>query len=96
MSHRGVYTKRYGLGSHLSLNLDTYDVCVQPAYAVAPHVDDTTVLDGIRDVADEHVYAEARTRFAEYPASGCCPKCQIKFMEAPAAAGRGVNVFSVG
>ena len=63
MSHRGVYTKRYGLGSHLSLNLDTYDVCVQPAYAVAPHVDDTTVLDGIRDVADEHVYAEARTRF---------------------------------
>ena len=40
--------------------------------------------------------AEVRTRFAEYPASGCCPKCQIKFMEAPAAAGRGVNVFSVG
>ena len=29
--------------------------------------------------------AEARTRFAEYPTSGCCPKCQIKFMEAPAA-----------
>eukprot|EP00964_Phaeocystis_antarctica_P058826 scaffold34899_cov44-Phaeocystis_antarctica.AAC.3 len=28
---------------------------------------------------------EARTRFAEYPTSGCCPKCQIKFMEAPAA-----------
>ena len=40
--------------------------------------------------------AEARTRFAEYPASGCCPKCQIKFMEAPAAAGRGVNIVSAG